>query len=174
MGERGNVVSHKEAKHISVPVTEGVQAVVSRMQASGEYSTFTMPVADVLADAKFEGYIRVLDILHARVAAFLRQHPEFQEVTADTIIDPRGESTTMPAATAPRGLGIIAEMSREEMIDEITELQKDSLGSLNLAQIKRALVQLRVHNYSSRLHDEAKYGDEGNGTSVPFAVDTEW
>lgn len=82
----------------------------------------------------------------------------------DNICTPIEERQVDPMMTiAGNGIAIIGEMSREDLIEEILLAQRGNLMSCELDQLRRFVVQLRIHAYSRRLNTEAGVGDSYRG-----------
>lgn len=64
---------------------------------------------------------------------------------------------------AGNGIGLIGEMSRQDLIEEIILAQRGNLATCTADQLKHFVVQLRMHNYHKRLMTEAGIDDEPRG-----------
>lgn len=64
---------------------------------------------------------------------------------------------------AGNGIGIISEMNRNDLIEEIVLAQRTNLAGCDVEQLRRFVVQLRMHAYHKRLMAEAGVDDEPRG-----------
>lgn len=54
-----------------------------------------------------------------------------------------------------RGLNIIKDMSREEIVDELLDHQRSGFMKMEIDNLKHMLVMMRTDEYRARLHKEA-------------------
>jgi hypothetical protein len=63
------------------------------------------------------------------------------------------------------GLNLIGDMTREQLIGEIADIQRGQLDKMTMNQLKSILVDFRASSYRIRLMDEAKF-DESDPPSI--------
>jgi hypothetical protein len=74
-------------------------------------------------------------------------------VLAEKLDEPENEVIT--------GMGLIGQMSRDELIRELIHYQLEQLNELNQNKLKLLVVQMRSHRYQHRLVEEAQLEEQG-------------
>lgn len=89
-----------------------------------------------------------------RIVYELRQKVRNGEVTSPF------ETPDKPATEVAEnafGIGIIGEMSRDDLLAEIRAHQTEAMSLMDVNMLKKFVIHLRMTKYQRRLHEEAKF-----------------